>query len=174
MQRERKIVSTREMIKEFEQTSGTFNWDGISDAFENVRNLVNGENSLVSAQVYENYRHVKVRVLSRVGVVSAIKPWAFFCLTAGLMESPRWIYLPGFNENPVTELDSVVDSLRGSLHDGVENLPMNAKAEKVLKTFINRIAQMERKLLSRKKQRAMEEMSLTCDGRNEFNVRWKK
>jgi len=160
MKSSKKVVSTREMIKEFEEATGSMNWDGIGDAFENVRKMVGGDEAIVPAPIYESYRQVKLRVLSRVGVVTAKRPWAFFCITAGLLEAPRWVLLPGFNDSPVTELDAVVAGLRESLYQGIENIPMDEKAEKVLEGFIARMAQMERKLLSRKKQRAMEEMEI--------------
>ncbi len=158
MQSRTSVVSTKQMINEYEKTAGRNNWDGISDAFENVRQLVEGEQSIVANDIYETYRHVKVRVLSRVSLVSAEKPWAFFCITAGMLESPRWVFLPGFNAQAITELDGVVETLRESLTADVENLPMSEKAGTVLKTFIGLIAKMERSLLSRKKQRALEEM----------------
>ena len=163
MQSQVSIVSAKEMIQEFEKNVGAGSWDGISDAFENVRQLVQGEDSLVTADIYEAYRHVKVRVLSRVSLVHASKPWAFFCLTAGMLQSPRWVFLPGFNAEPITELDFVVDKLRESLDDKTEDAPMDDKAGTILRTFINRAAEMERSLLSRKKQRALEEMQIVLE-----------
>ncbi len=160
MQSKTSSVSTQQMIKEFEKEAGKNNWDGISDAFENVRKLVDGEKSIVAADIYETYRHVKVRVLSRVSLVSASKPWAFFCITAGMLESPRWVFIPSYNAQAVTELDAVVYALRASLTNDVEDLPMSNKAATTLQTFIRQIAKMERSLLSRKKQRALEEMHL--------------
>ncbi|MCH7880728.1 MAG: hypothetical protein IIB69_03945 [Proteobacteria bacterium] len=159
MQSKVSVVSTKEMIREFEKTEIS-NWDGISDAFENVRKLVHGENSLVATDIYEAYRRVKVRVLSRVSLVRAEKPWAFFCLTAGMLGAPRWIFLPNYNAEPITELDAVVDKLREALTQVIEDMPLDEKAGTVLRTFINLVAKMERSLLSRKKQRALKEMQL--------------
>jgi hypothetical protein len=162
MQSKVSIVSAKEMIREFEKAEVS-NWDGISDAFENVRDLVNGESSLVATDTYETYRRVKVRVLSRVSLVRANKPWAFFCLTAGMVGAPRWVFLPGFNAEPITELDAVVDKLREALNENIEDMPLDEKAGTVLRTFITLVAKMERSLLSRKKQRALKEMRLVLE-----------
>jgi len=151
------------MIREFEKSTEVGNWDGISDAFDNVRKLVDGDKSLVATDTYETYRRVKVRVLSRVSLVSANRPWAFFCLTSGMLGAPRWIFLPSFNANPITELDSVVDKLRESLDESIENIAMDEKAGMVLHTFLALVAKMERSLLSRKKQRALKEMQLVLE-----------
>jgi len=156
-------VSAKEMIREFEKSTGVGNWDGISDAFDNVRKLVDGDKSLVATDTYEAYRRVKVRVLSRVSLVSAKRSWAFFCLTSGMLGAPRWIFLPSFNANPITELDSVVDKLRESLDESIENIAMDEKAGMVLHTFLGLVAKMERSLLSRKKQRALKEMQLVLE-----------
>ena len=153
-------LTTKQIIKEFEEEMAKRSWDGISDAFENVRELVHGDNALITEDIYEEYKHTKVRVLSRVSLVRAEQPWAFFCLTAGMLESPRWVFLPGYNAKPVTELDDIVTSLREILSSDIENMPMDNRASMALKTFMHRIAQMERSLLSRKKQRALEEMEL--------------
>jgi len=81
------------MIAEYEREAERVQWDGIYDAFEPVRRLVQGENSLVAESIYEQYRHVTSRVLSRVSLVRSESPWAFICISAGAFGAPRWLDL---------------------------------------------------------------------------------
>jgi len=151
-------LSTNELIEEYEKESGQMRWDGISDAFEPVRNLVAGENKLIPEKTYDHYKHIKTRVLSRVSLVKAKTPWAFFAISAGAFGAPRWILLPGINAEPVTELNDVCRKLRANLGDDVVDADMTPYAESYLKRFLDRLNRAERLLLSRKKQKALNEM----------------
>jgi len=153
-----KRLSTRELIEEYEKESGQMRWDGISDAFEPVRSLILGDNKLIPEKTYDYYKHVKARVLSRVSVVKSKKPWAFFAISAGAFGAPRWILLPGFNDEPITELTDVCKTLRENLDETVTDLSMTPHAESRMRIFLERLSRAERLLISRKKQKALEEM----------------
>lgn len=155
-------VRAQEMIEEFERSEGE-PWDGIDDAFSPVRSLVMGPRALVDPETYEHYRKVGARVLSRVSLVRAASPWAFFCLSAGTFGAPRWVLVPSAMGTPVTALSEVVDALRERVSGDVEGLPLDDNASRVLGRFLKRLPDVERLLLSRKKQRALEEMLLCLD-----------
>lgn len=156
LQRDRPArLRASELITEFEEAAP---WDGIDDAFGPVRALVQGESALVPADVYEHYRRVQQRVLSRVSVVRARSPWAFFCLSAGTFGAPRWVFVPGVHDDPITDLTKVSDSLRERLGGEVESLKLDQASARVLDSLVGRLAEIERRLLSRKKQRALEEL----------------
>ncbi len=152
--------SVKSLIAEYE---GADTWDGIDDAFGPARELVHGQSALVPVEVYEHYRRVQQRVLSRVSLVRAARPWAFFCLSAGSFGAPRWIYIPGMNGEPVTELAAVAALLRDCLSGEVESLPLDNASASVLQQLLSRLALVERRLLSRKKQRALEELELIVE-----------
>lgn len=160
LQRERVRLSTEDLIKEFEEAEP---WDGIDDAFGPVRTLVQGENALIPIETYEHYRKVQQRVLSRVSLVKSRSPWAFFCLSAGTFGAPRWIFVPGMNGEPITDLAQVADFIREYLVEGVENLKLDNASAKVLNQLIGRLSVLERKLLARKKQRALEELEIILE-----------
>lgn len=160
--RHRRKVTAEEMIQAFEQSEPE-TWDGIDDAFAPVRGLVQGKSALVEPQVYERYRSVNERVLSRVSLVRSHAPWAFFCLTAGSFAAPRWLLVPSYNSAPITALADVVEALRERLGDGVESLSLTDHGAAVLNRFLERLATFERQLLPRKKQRALEEMEWIID-----------
>jgi superfamily II DNA or RNA helicase len=158
-----KAITAGEMIEEYEREAERVQWDGIYDAFEPVRRLVQGEDSLVAESIYEQYRHVSARVLSRVSLVRAESPWAFICIAAGPFGAPRWIFLPSFNGEPITDLQDVALALRDRLEKDVDDLPMDDHAAGYLNQFLGRISDVEQILLPRKKQRALEEMRIVMD-----------
>ena len=160
MQRHGVPVEPERVIEEFERQSEMGAWDGIQDAFEPVRELVQGPLALVPIDVYERYRHISARVLSRVSVVRSKAPWAFFCLTGGAFGAPRWILLPSFMGLPVTELGEVCDALRDRLTSETENLPFDKRGGLLLTQFLKRLDEAERSLLPRRKKRALEEMRI--------------
>ena len=153
-----KPVSVDEIIREYEKDDEFRQWDGIQDAFAPVRSLVSGQHAIINDETYEHYRRVQTRVLSRVSVVRSQTPWAFFCIKGSSFGAPRWIFLPGYKGTAVTELDDVCNHLRERLGDEVVNLKLDQKAANHLKRFLQRLNHIERTLLPRKKQRALEEM----------------
>ncbi len=57
-------LRAEEVIAECEERSERADWDGIRDAFEPVRRLVEGDEALVEADIYAACRGVTARVLS--------------------------------------------------------------------------------------------------------------
>ncbi len=149
-----------EIIAEYEQDDEIRQWDGIQDAFAPVRGLISGDDPLVDEPTYAHYREVRARIVSRVSVVKSREPWAFFCITGGSFNAPRWIFLPGLQAPPVTELDEVCRLLRQRLGDDVETLPAGDQAMSQLDRFLEMLGWVERMLLPRKKQRALMEMEV--------------
>ena len=163
MQRHEAPVRTEKVIEDFERQAEIGAWDGIQDAFEPVRQLVQGPVALVSPDLYERYRHISARVLSRVSVVRSKAPWAFFCLTGGSFGAPRWILLTSLKGKPITELGAVCGALREHLTEETDNLSFDERSALVLTEFLNRLDEAERSLLPRRKQRALEEMRIIVE-----------
>mgnify|MGYP001584157273 FL=1 len=157
---EPKPVRAQELMKEYEKEMERGAWDGIQDAFEPVRVLVDGPTALVDGNTYEHYRKVTARVLSRVSLVKSDTPWAFFCLAGGEFHAPRWVFLPSSMGAAEAELEAVCDELRERLTSETENLPMNDMAAQILSQFLSRLTEAERKLLPARKQRALDEMEI--------------
>ncbi|WP_405226808.1 SNF2-related protein [Lentisalinibacter sediminis] len=148
--------TARQAIREFETRAGS--WDGIDDAFSPVRSLISGDTALIPDTLYDEYTAVSARVLSRVSLVSTDEPWAFFC-TRDATGVPRWILLPGRDEEPVTDLFHIAERLRERLGADTRDLSdIPPRAEALLQHFLERLAMAERSLLSRRKKRALEEM----------------
>jgi hypothetical protein len=133
-------------------------WDGIDDAFQPVRSLVEGEDAIVGEDVYEHYRHTRERVLSRVSLVSSTKPWALFCVTGGSFGAPRWVLMPERNSKPITELSHISRILRERLTPATENRKLDDKSSKLLQHFLEMLADKEKNLMAQKKRRALDEL----------------
>jgi hypothetical protein len=155
------IHTARDAIKEFESTADS--WDGIEDAFSPVRGLVSGDTALIPDKTYLDYVGVTARVTSRVSLVSAKRPWAFFC-TTDTSKVPRWIFLKDLKSDPETDLLTISELLRTRLGPDVQDLnEISQNAERVLANFLDRLAVVERRLLSRRKRRALDEMEVILD-----------
>lgn len=155
------IYTPEDAIKEFKTQAGE--WDKIEDAFSPVRSLVSGDATLIPAETYAQYEGIKAHVLSRVSLVSANKPWAFFCTndTSGV---PKWILMDAPNARPETDLQTICKRLRKRLGPEVEDISrITPVAEDILRRFFDGLARAERQLLSRRKQRALEEMELVLE-----------
>ena len=157
--RERRTTfSASDAIQDFETNADS--WDGIDDAFSPVRDLVQGDKALIPERIYLDYVGVKARVTSRVSLVEASKPWAYFC-TTDISKVPRWIFLEDANADPETDLLAISEHLRSRLTPEVEDLrEVTPTAELILAQFLDRLAAVERLLLSRRKHRALDEMEV--------------
>jgi len=152
-------VRTSELIREYETAETT--WDGVQDAFNPIRNLIGDEDALVPVKIYDAYRDVSARVMSRVSLVETASPWAFFCIRAGAFGSPRWVLLPGFHDDAIKDLEDICAHLHQQLGPEVEDInELTPRTDRCLKRFIRRLIEVERSLLSNKKQRALDEMEI--------------
>ncbi|VVM71911.1 hypothetical protein PS673_01820 [Pseudomonas fluorescens] len=158
-QREDRIVTPEELEEQMRARESRY-WDGIEDAFAPVRGLVSGANALISSALYEQYRCETSKVLSRVSVVRATKPWVFLCLAGERARAPRWILLPGLADQPVIELREIARQLRDRLPDEVQTLNPTRAAMGELQKFLNCLCEMEKLLLPKRKQRALKQFHL--------------
>jgi len=154
-------ATIQEMVKRLEEQdrAGT-SWDGIHDAFQPVRDLVDSQKGIVPPQVYEQVKESQARVLSSVGLVKAKQPWAFFAIAGIDRGAPKWIFFNSLKAKPITHLEKVAYCLRQFLGKNVEDRSMDKKASRLIQKFLNQISAREKDLLPRRKQRAIEEMRL--------------
>ena len=155
-------LTTEELIREFEQSESN-EWDGISDAFQPVRHLIEGDEAILVPEVYKKFRYQKNKVLCRVSLVKSTVPWAFFCVTSGSYGAPRWLMIDGLEGDILSDLEAVAASLRKFLTDGVENLPLTEQTAQLLDRFSNRLIEDELELLPKKKRRAYDELIHVLD-----------
>jgi superfamily II DNA or RNA helicase len=136
------------------------NWDGLYDAFQPVRDLVDPVKGIVPVDVYDQLKKSKARVLSSISLVKSKKAWAFFAIAGVDRGAPKWIYLENLTSKPMSHLEEVATTLRRLLKGNVENRDMDEEASVLIDRFLRHILACEKQLLPRKKQRAIEEMVL--------------
>ena len=153
-----KVITPQAMEEEVRKYADR-RWDGIEDAFAPVRGLVSGKQALVKPDIYEMYRDETAKVLSRVSIVDATEPWVFLCLAGEKSRAPRWIFLARHFDQPITSLREIDQLLRARLTDAAQTLEPSRAAMGELQVFLSRLGEMDKMLLPRLKQRALEQMN---------------
>jgi hypothetical protein len=179
--RDDQIVRVEEHIQEFERPDAA--WDGVLDALDPVRQLVEGDDALVSAAVYAEHRHTRHRVAARVAPVEAETPWAFLALAGTRHGAPRWLLLEGHRPQAHVGLEAVTERLRRHLHGDPPGIDFDDTCEQWLDLFLTAAARAEDQLLPRRMQRALEQMAVmterwakaaTRDGNHETAIQWRR
>ncbi len=152
-------ATVEEMIQELHELERKGEtWDGLRDAFQPVRELLEPVCGLVPEMVYRDVRGSRARVVSTVSLVRAERPWAFMAVAGAEQGAPKWVLIEGLQGRLVTHLEDVVTRLRHFLKDDPENRPMDKRASELIARFLHLVLKAEVSLLPRKKQRALEEM----------------
>jgi hypothetical protein len=138
-------------------------WDGIQDAFQPVKELVDPEIGIVPVEIYNQLKRSKARVISSVSLIKSERPWAFFAIGGVDRGAPKWVYLDNWKAEPVTHLADVAQKLKEHLQGNVESREMDSRASLLIEKFLNQILATEKELLPRKKQRALYEMKAVLD-----------
>lgn len=68
--------------------------DGIRDALEPVRRLVDSDDALIPRSVYDQHHSSRERVVARVSPVQSSAPFAFFAVAGNAHGAACWIFLP--------------------------------------------------------------------------------
>jgi hypothetical protein len=151
------VVDLDERIAELESAEAE-TWDGIRDALDPVRRLISGTSALIAQRVYDEYRHSPHRVVARVSPVRSRDPWAFFAIAGTAHGAPRWLLLEGASGAATFEIDSISNRLRMLLADDPPSRSFDDEADRWLNTFLTQADRVERQLLPRRMQRALDQM----------------
>jgi hypothetical protein len=151
------IVDLDERIAQLESAEAE-TWDGIRDALDPVRRLISGPTSLINQRVYDDYRTSAHRVVARVSPVRSREPWAFFAIAGTAHGAPRWLLLEGASPTATFEIDAISERLRTRLADDPPSVAFDEQADRWLNTFLTHADRVERQLLPRRMQRALNQM----------------
>jgi superfamily II DNA or RNA helicase len=150
-------IHAKDFIKEYKQiekSSGI--WDGIFDAFEHPRSLVEGENSIVEDGAYEYYKGVSADIKCKVSPLETNASFGFFAFRGNKSRAPRWLMVT-FNEegsNVDNDLQTIAMKLREVL-PGATALRWSEGAKKLMEHCLRMIDVNEIELLPPKKKRAL-------------------
>lgn len=152
------IVSVQSQIDEFNSNTETQDWDGIRDALDPVRRLVDGEHALVDQQTYEHYRHVETRVMSYVTALESEVPWAFLAVRATAQGAPRWMLVEGENGGSCeVDIGAIADRLRVLLAGDPPGRALDDGALEWLTESVTTAAREEHRLLPRRMIRGLDQ-----------------
>lgn len=158
---------------------GQQEWDGIRDALDPVRRLVEGDGRLVPPAVYEHQRLVTDRSRTHLSLVRSEVPFGFLSIAATAHGAPRWILIR--DRRPITDLEAICAELAALLGDDPATVPLDEAGTRWLTTVLREAAGAERLLLPRRMQRALDQMRSTCEtwaeqcrraGQEEVATRW--
>jgi hypothetical protein len=134
-------------------------WKGLTDSFQPIVQLKEGENPLINEETYNSFIGVQASVRTRVSFVGSNKNWCFIALRGEGSRSPKWYFIDSQNDI-YTEFPDICIQLR-------EHLIVKSKAlnwnDDALKKYITYFKEKERELLPPKKKRALEVVECILD-----------
>lgn len=160
---EGEYVEIQQLIDAVEEGPGPEGRVSLSDAFERVRGLISGPSSIVPEDVYEQIRQATAKVVSSVAVVPSDRPWVFLAIGAHDRTVPRWAFVNISKADELvlfSSLDQVADEVRARLVTDPQDQTFDVAASDLLSDAIELMEEKHRSLLPRRKQRALEEMSV--------------
>lgn len=151
-------LSPEELVQELEKRRQKIEEaESVFDAFQEVRRLVEGNEPLVSASVYEAMRRTQAEIVACVSVLESETPWCFLALGGLDRAAPRWVYFDGLDAPPVFDLDRIPKRLRERLGTNPPSRRADEESSRLLKEFLDRLRQCEERfeLLPARKRRAL-------------------
>lgn len=155
------VVRAEDFIRA-DQDERTATWDGIHDALEPVRRLVDGPDALLTPAEYELHRGTTHRVLARISPVRTRTAWAFLAIAGTKHGAPRWMLLEADRPDPSVGVDIVSTRLRELLAEDPPDRKFDEESEHLLIRFLERARIAEVALLPRRTQRALTQMAMSC------------
>lgn len=157
------VVRPKELQDELERAKD-LPWDGLSDALEPVRSLVEGDNALIDSDLYEQYRLMNEPVLARVSLVRSDHLWAFLSVRSTSQGAPRWLWVAPSEAAPVvTELKEIGDRLRQHLAADPPSHALDRAGSEALGRCLDKAADVEAALMPRRMRRAHEQMHIVFE-----------
>lgn len=169
------VISGNEIAESYrkrhEEAADSFA-DGIQDAFQKVRALVQGEEALIEQEVYDAIRKSKAKLGSRVAqlessFVASHGNWGFFCLRSTPQFSSTWIFIkekpshkliPGKDDFLIsTSLPEICDLLKINLAGctDISDHTTLVGVQKLTERLFRQLHNFEKENLPNKKRRAI-------------------
>ncbi len=132
-------------------------WDDLADAFQPVKDLVEGDDPLVPKEIFRQFKGLKLSGTTFVSVVRSSRPWCFLCLKGDRKRgtAPRWLFLEK-GRPPITDIFEICRKLRENLSPVEDSSPWTEEAERLLQEFLGQLKEAELSLLPSRRRRALE------------------
>ena len=125
-------------------------WGGVDDAFKPVREFVEAD-GLIDQELYEQYKEVTAKVLSRISIVGSDENWGFFAIKGTEKRAPKWVLIKNDGEL-IRDLPEICSFLRSKLPN-CSNIHTRSKAvDSSVNTFVQLLNDGQLQLLPNKKR----------------------
>jgi superfamily II DNA/RNA helicase len=125
-------------------------WGGVDDAFKPVREFIEPD-GLIGSELYEQYKAVTAKVLSRISIVDSDESWGFFAIKGTEKRAPKWVLIKNKREL-IRDLPEICSFLRSKLPN-CSNIETRSKAvETSVDKFVQLLNNGQIQLLPNKKR----------------------
>ena len=125
-------------------------WGGVDDAFKPVRDFIE-TGGLIDQDLYDQYKEVTAKVLSRVSIVESHDSWAFFALKGTEKRAPKWVLIKN-EEELIRDLPTICSFLKSRL-PGSTNIKTRSRAvDRSVNKFVELLNNGQLQLLPNKKR----------------------
>ncbi|WP_415898072.1 SNF2-related protein [Neptuniibacter sp. QD57_21] len=151
------VVDYKGIISEHEERADT--WDGLEDAFMPIKRLI-GKQGLVNQDQYDQIALHTQDIKVRLTVLDGFQSWAFFCIKGGKYSAPKWVFI----EEGQTSIETDFEVISAKLFERLQDVPekqsarIDQRTQEQLDRYLDQVASLERLLLPRRKQVALEQM----------------
>ncbi|MFO7798722.1 MAG: SNF2-related protein [Rhodohalobacter sp.] len=125
-------------------------WGGVDDAFKPVREFIESD-GLINEKLYEQYKEVTAKVLSRVSIVESNECWGFFAIKGTEKRAPKWVLIKN-NGELIRDLPEICSFLQSKLPN-CSNIKTRSKAvDRSINKFVELLNNGQLQLLPNKKR----------------------
>jgi len=144
-------IAPEEMKKLYEERQKEDKeWGGVDDAFKPVRKFVEAD-GLIDPELYEQYKDVTAKVLSRISIVDSDESWAFFAIKGTEKRAPKWVLIKSEREL-IRDLPEICSFLRSTLPT-CSNIKTRSKSvDKSVNKLVQLLNEGQLQLLPNKKR----------------------
>lgn len=147
----RKYITAYENYKETDEE-----WDGVKDSTESLYSLMEGDEALITHELYNEFKDVESTVKTAISFIETDKSWSFFSFRGDAKRSPKWLLIDE-SGRPFSDFSLISNKLKEYLKDKkiVQKRWNDINTPEEINRIIHKLRKMERELLPWKKKRAL-------------------
>ena len=127
-------------------------WAGVDDAFKPVREFIE-EDGLIDKDLYERFKEISAKVLSRVSIVKSNDHWGFFAIRGTNKRAPKWVLIR--DDKLIRDLPEISGFLRERLPQCANITKRLKRADRYVNNMVNKLNEGRLELLPNKRRLAL-------------------